>query len=41
MKDSIVVKLEGTRDRFEEVAALLADPEVVGARERFAALSRE
>src|SRR5690606_26947288 len=41
MKDSIVAKLEGTRDRFEEVAALLADPGVIGDQARFRELSRE
>jgi peptide chain release factor 1 len=37
----MVTKLDGLHDRFEEVSALLADPEVVGNRERFTALSRE
>jgi peptide chain release factor 1 len=37
----MMAKLDALGDRFEEVAALLADPEVVGNRERFAALSRE
>ena len=34
-------KLHDLTDRHEEIAALLADPEIVGDRERFAALSRE
>ncbi len=37
----MMVKLEDLRDRFEEVSALLADPQVMGERERFTALSRE
>ncbi|MEQ9563517.1 MAG: peptide chain release factor 1 [Woeseiaceae bacterium] len=41
MKDSIRNKLENTRDRFEEIAGLLADPEVIGAQNRFRDLSRE
>ncbi len=34
-------KLDGLRDRFEEVSALLADPDIMADRERFTALSRE
>ena len=34
-------KLESLRDRFEEVAALLSDAEVMTDRERFTALSKE
>ncbi len=41
MKESIRHKLEGTRDRFEEIAALLSDPEVIGNQGRFRELSRE
>lgn len=41
MKDSIRTKLETTRDRFEEIAGLLADPEIIGAQNRFRDLSRE
>ncbi len=41
MKASLVRKLEGTRERFEEVSALLADPEVIGEQARFRELSRE
>lgn len=29
MKDSIRTNLESTRDRFEEVSGLLADPDVI------------
>ncbi len=41
MKDSIRANLESTRERFEEVSALLADPEVIGEQARFRDLSRE
>ena len=41
LSDSIVAKLSDLVDRFEELAALLADPDVGGDRERFAELSRE
>ena len=41
MKPSIRHKLEGTRDRFEEIAALLSEPEVIGNQARFRDLSRE
>ena len=41
MKASIRHKLEGTRDRFEEIAALLSEPEVIGNQARFRDLSRE
>ncbi|HEX5788383.1 MAG TPA: peptide chain release factor 1 [Woeseiaceae bacterium] len=41
MKDSIRTKLETVRDRFEEIAGLLADPEVIGNQGRFRDLSRE
>ena len=41
MKDSITEKLETTRDRFEELAGLLADPDVIGDQNRFRDLSRE
>jgi peptide chain release factor 1 len=34
-------KLESLRDRFEEVAALLSDAEIMADRERFTALSKE
>ena len=41
MKDSIRTKLETVRDRFEEIAGLLAEPEVIGNQGRFRELSRE
>ncbi|MDX1481495.1 MAG: peptide chain release factor 1 [Woeseiaceae bacterium] len=41
MKDSIRQRLERTRDRFEELAGLLADPEVIGDQNRFRDLSKE
>jgi len=41
MKDSVRNKLESTRDRFEEVAGLMADPEVISDQNQFRDLSRE
>ena len=41
MKDSIRHNLESSRDRFEELAGLLADPDVIGNQNRFRDLSRE
>lgn len=41
MKDSIVRKLEGLVERYEEVEALLSDPEVISNQEKFRALSKE
>ena len=41
MKDSIQNKLESTRDRFEEVSGLLADPDVIGDQNQFRDLSKE
>ncbi|MEE2784428.1 MAG: peptide chain release factor 1 [Pseudomonadota bacterium] len=38
---SMLAKLAGLNDRHEEVSALLADPEVMGDREKFTALSKE
>ena len=38
---SMVSKLANLNDRFEEVSGLLADPEVMGDRDRFTALSKE
>ena len=37
----MLAKLAGLNDRHEEVSALLADPEVMGVREKFTALSKE
>lgn len=41
MKESIRYKLETTRDRFEEIAGLLADPDVIGDQNQFRDLSKE
>ncbi len=41
MKDSIQKKLEGIAERYEEVAALLSDPEIIGNQEQFRKLSME
>ncbi|MEM1438990.1 MAG: peptide chain release factor 1 [Pseudomonadota bacterium] len=41
MKASIEYKLSALADRFEEIAALLADPEVIGDQNRFRDLSME
>ena len=41
MKESIRYKLETVRDRFEEIAGLLADPDVIGDQNRFRELSME
>jgi len=41
VKDSIRNKLETLTERFEEVSALLSDPEIIGNQERFRTLSIE
>ena len=41
MKESIRFKLETVRDRFEEIAGLLADPDVIADQNQFRDLSRE
>ena len=41
MKESIKTKLETTRDRFEEIAGLLAEPDVIGDQNQFRELSKE
>ncbi len=41
MKDTIRLKLESVRDRFEEIAGLLADPDVIADQNQFRALSKE
>jgi len=41
MKTSIEQKLERLADRYEEVSALLSDPEVIGDQNRFRSLSKE
>ena len=37
----MLAKMASLTDRYEEVSGLLADPEVMGERDRFTALSRE
>jgi len=41
MKESIRLKLESVRDRFEEIAGLLADPDVIADQNQFRNLSKE
>ncbi|MDJ0905963.1 MAG: peptide chain release factor 1 [Woeseiaceae bacterium] len=41
MKESIRSKLESVRDRFEEIAGLLADPDVIADQNQFRDLSME
>jgi len=41
MKESILHKLETTRDRFEEISGLLADPDVINDQNQFRDLSKE
>ena len=41
MKNTIKTRLETTRERFEEVAGLLADPDTIADQNRFRDLSRE
>jgi len=41
VKDSIRFKLEAVRDRFEELAGLLADPDIIGDQNQFRDLSKE
>ena len=41
MKESIRYKLESVRDRFEEIAGLLSDPDVISDQNQFRDLSRE
>ncbi|GMR17119.1 MAG: peptide chain release factor 1 [Gammaproteobacteria bacterium] len=41
MKESIRNKLDTTRERFEEVAGLLADPDIIGDQNAFRDLSKE
>ncbi len=41
MKESIRLKLESVRDRFEEIAGLLADPDVIADQDQFRSLSKE
>jgi len=41
MKESILIKLEGLQDRYEELAALLSDPGVIGDQDKFRRYSQE
>jgi len=41
MKESIRFKLESVQDRFEEIAGLLADPDIIADQNQFRDLSRE
>jgi peptide chain release factor 1 len=41
LKDTVKTRLETTRDRFEEVAGLLSDPQTIANQNRFRDLSRE
>jgi len=41
VKESIRFKLESVSDRFEEIAGLLADPDVIGDQNQFRDLSKE
>ena len=41
MKDSIRLKLESVQERFEEIAGLLADPDVISDQNQFRSLSKE
>ncbi|MEK7303468.1 MAG: PCRF domain-containing protein, partial [Pseudomonadota bacterium] len=41
MKPTIQSRLENLDLRLEEISALLSDPSVIGAQDRFRALSRE
>lgn len=41
MKDSVISKLEGLNDRFEEVTGLLADADVIADQNQFRSLSQE
>ncbi len=41
MKDSIILKLDNLKDRFDEIAALLSQPEVQNDQNKFRSLSQE
>lgn len=41
MKASIIAKLEHLRDRYEELAALLGDPDIITDQDRFRSYSKE
>ena len=41
MKETVIRKLEGLMERYEEVQALLGEPSVVSDQDKFRALTRE
>lgn len=41
MKDSVIAKLQSLQERYEEVQALLGEPDVVADQDRFKSLSKE
>ncbi len=41
MKDSLLLRLDNLADRFEELSALLSDPDVIGDQNQFRKLSKE
>ncbi|MEQ9452690.1 MAG: peptide chain release factor 1 [Pseudomonadales bacterium] len=41
MTETMLAKLAGLNDRYDEVSGLLSDPDVMGDRDRFTALSKE
>ena len=41
LSETMLAKLAGLKDRYEEVSGLLAEPDVMGDREKFTALSKE
>lgn len=41
MKTTVYTKLEGLKDRHEEIQALLSDPEIISQQDRFKTLSKE
>ncbi|MFO6422894.1 peptide chain release factor 1 [Motilimonas sp. KMU-193] len=41
MKPSIISKLEGLKERYEEVQALMSEPDVISNQEQFRALNKE
>lgn len=41
MKPSMLLKLEGLAERYEEIAALLSDPDIIGNQNKFRDLSKE
>ena len=41
MKDTIRLKLDNLKDRFDELEALLSDAEIIADQNRFRSLSKE